>query len=622
MRTRLTLVSIFCLFCSQLSAQPLAISLEGVDLSCTQSHPRLLMSDSDFKQHRKVVNACRNSALLKMHSTYMDYADECVAKDKEIVYEENTSGKLLAVSREVLGEVGACSYAYRFTKDPKYAERVESILEYVCGFETWNPKHYLDVAEMSLAVALGYDWCYARLSADTKAKCELAVREYSFDTAEAIWPKKFRNGTNRGQVLNAGLICSAIAFYDNDPERSKRLIARAVKDNADYIAYNYAPDGICPEGPGYWGYGTSAQVIINGALEHTYGTDFGLSECPGFEQSAEFVTFCTGSSGDVFNFSDGAIKPSQPALWYFADKFSRPSLAYNEVRFIEKNPNYRMRLRFGFIYLQYAAKVVGNTDSEPDQLLFSGHGKNPLMMARNGWTNDALYVGAKGGGAKNSHSHLDAGSFVFDAYGYRWLSDISPAKYNKTESALKSIGASLWTMDQASKRWKIYGYNNRQHNTLTINNSDHLVTGKGELEQVWNESSRRGARFGLTSLFEGQADSVSRTICIVNENHLEIVDYVRALPDKSAEVYSNFTTRADVFAGADCIVLSLGKTQMEIKAEGAVVEYVGDLFYPDDIPEVLDVFYNTKKEKFAGISYIVPPGETIVLKTTIKRIGE
>lgn len=615
-------IAIFSLCCQCLvvSAQKVEVKTDGFDFTCSSKHPRLLFSDDEFKQVRRSVNSCKNIVLQRLHDSYMEYADECVNKDTRIEYTPNSSGKLLNVSRDALGQIGACAYAYRITKDPKYAARVESILNDVCHFETWHPEHYLDVSEMSLAVALGYDWCYGRLKPETRKLCEKTISEFSFDTAQdKKWRKKFRNGTNWGQVLNAGLISTAIAFYETDPQRCSSLLARAVKDNADYVARNYAPDGISPEGPGYWGYGTSMQLIINAALEHSYGTDFGLSECQGFEKSANYITFATGSSGDSFNYSDGTIKKSQPALWYFAYKFKDPSLAYNEVKFIEATPKYQMRMRFGFVYVPFASKVLSEKAVPPTSLLFSGQGSNPLVMARTGWSSNDLYLGVKGGGAKNNHAHLDAGSFVFDAYGKRWLCEPGAPQYAKTEKALRSIEKSLWKMDQASMRWKIFGYNNLQHNTITINGKDHLVSGKGELVDVFDEPQRRGGRFNLTSLFSDQADSVSRTVCIVDGKMLEIEDYVKALPDKDANVYCNFTTKADVVKSDNGIILKFGGTQMKVVSDNPDVSFSTGMVVPEGVPECLEPFYSKVNTRFFGISILVPAGKEARVRTTVSK---
>ena len=60
------------------------------------------------------------------------------------------------------------SYAYRITGDEIYFQRAEEELLTVCRFSDWNPSHFLDVAEMVLGVAIGFDWLYTKLSADSR----------------------------------------------------------------------------------------------------------------------------------------------------------------------------------------------------------------------------------------------------------------------------------------------------------------------------------------------------------------------------------------------------------------------------------------------------------------------
>lgn len=44
----------------------------------------------------------------------------------------------------------------------------------------------------------------------------------------------------------------------------------------------YAPDGAYSEGYSYWAYGTTYNVLLIEALKAVKGTDFGLSQMPGF----------------------------------------------------------------------------------------------------------------------------------------------------------------------------------------------------------------------------------------------------------------------------------------------------------------------------------------------------
>ena len=55
-----------------------------------------------------------------------------------------------------------------------------------------------------------------------------------------------------------------------------------------------APDGAYPEGYGYWGYGTSFNVMFISAIEKLFGKDFGLNEMPGFLKTAGYLENMTG----------------------------------------------------------------------------------------------------------------------------------------------------------------------------------------------------------------------------------------------------------------------------------------------------------------------------------------
>lgn len=91
------------------------------------------------------------------------------------VVRKKTGKRLLAVSREALKRIYYLSYAYRMTENVKYAERAEKELLSVCDFTDWNPSHYLDVGEMTMAVAIGYDWLYDFLKDDTRKKSDLQL---------------------------------------------------------------------------------------------------------------------------------------------------------------------------------------------------------------------------------------------------------------------------------------------------------------------------------------------------------------------------------------------------------------------------------------------------------------
>lgn len=105
--------------------------------------------------------------------------------------------RLLDVSRETLRRVLLLGYAYRMTGDSRYAQRAEQELLTVSAFSDWNPSHYLDVAEMTTAVAVGYDWLFDRMSDTTKESLRQAIinkgLKPSYDTQYNGWLQKENN---------------------------------------------------------------------------------------------------------------------------------------------------------------------------------------------------------------------------------------------------------------------------------------------------------------------------------------------------------------------------------------------------------------------------------------------
>ena len=49
---------------------------------------------------------------------------------------------------------------YRLEGKPAYAERAWQELDAAAHFPDWNPRHFLDTAEMTHAFAVAYDWLY------------------------------------------------------------------------------------------------------------------------------------------------------------------------------------------------------------------------------------------------------------------------------------------------------------------------------------------------------------------------------------------------------------------------------------------------------------------------------
>ena len=437
------------------------------------------------------------------------------------------------------------SYSYCLTDDKKYLKRAESELNTVCNFPDWNPTHYLDVAEMTMAVAIAYDWLFYDLQVSTKSNIRKTILNYALKTSEEEKYNRFlRMTSNWNQVCNAGLVFGALAIFENQQSESKQIIERALKNNPQSLA-GYAPDGTYPEGAGYWSYGTSFEVMLIAALESALGSDNGLSQSPGFLKSAEYMLYVYGPTGLSFNYSDsGTSRSLSMAMFWFAKKQNNPDLLFEEKKmlnseqYIENIANDRLLPAV----LAFVNDIDFSKVSPPSSKLWSGRGETPVVLVRTDWENsNSIFLGVKGGSASISHSHLDAGSFVYDSEGLRWAMDFGMQSY----LTLESKGIDLWNKKQDSQRWDIFRISNFNHNTVTINNKKHNVEGKAFLIETINTDVEKGGKFDLTEIFKGEIKSEIRKVVLKNESYLEVEDKVTT-NDKEALLRWTMVTSSTV----------------------------------------------------------------------------
>ena len=207
--------------------------------------------------------------------------------------------RLLDKSRTALSRVLHLGLAWRLTGEKKYFERARAELLAVAAFADWNPSHFLDVAEMTTAVAVGYDWFYPALDEPSRARLREAI------VTKGLIPSRKADSWSRGtnnwnQVCNGGMTVGALAIAEHDRALAAEMIARAI-NTVPRSMHEYAPDGAYPEGPGYWSYGTTYNVILISALQSVLGTDFGLTQQPGFLATADYYLHVIGPSGYYFN---------------------------------------------------------------------------------------------------------------------------------------------------------------------------------------------------------------------------------------------------------------------------------------------------------------------------------
>lgn len=209
----------------------------GLDYSklTADNHPRLLMNAEAFTALKAKVDANSSANLTLLHNTIMSVCNSKGMNATALTYKLDASNKrILDVSRDALLRIFTCAYAYRMTGDAKYLTKAETDMNAVCNFPDWNSKrHFLDVGEMATAVAFGYDWLYNELGAATRTKAANALLKFAFQQAQdKNWNLNFYEATNNwNQVCNGGLVCAALASYENNPSEAKDMIVWGTERN-------------------------------------------------------------------------------------------------------------------------------------------------------------------------------------------------------------------------------------------------------------------------------------------------------------------------------------------------------------------------------------------------------
>ena len=452
-------------------------------------HPRLLASEERFAGIKQQIET--DETMKKWYEKLYQDAEQFLTEEPPIYELKNAIGIIL-ISKVAIKRIETLALLYHLSKDKRYLNRVWQEVKAISEFPDWNPFHFLDTAEMTYAFAIAYDWLYQDWNQQEKALIRNNIIEKGLKPAldayeQDKWWMKSKNNWN--QVCNGGISIGALAVMDSEPYLSSKILHKAINKLPIAMQY-YAPDGAWSEGLNYWHYGTSYNVSILNALETSFGRDFNLSKIAGFSEAGFFPVYATGAFGYPFNFADGQNKKiSYPELFWLAKKFNQPVFATFQKQISMAEP---MDL------IWYQSSVNPNY---PKKLPFDKYFRNSeIVTMRSSWHNSqALFVGFKAGNNKVSHSHLDLGSFVFDALGVRWAMDLGKDKYGLPGY-----------FETENRRWTYYRTRAEGQNTIVINPDEDAEQNPNAEAKIVSFSSQANRTYALADLTPAYYPSVSK----------------------------------------------------------------------------------------------------------------
>jgi len=179
-----------------------------------------------------------------------------------------------------------------------------------------------------------------------------------------------------------------------------------------------------------------------------------------------------------------------------------------------------------------------------------------IAVLRSDWENpQALFVGFKAGDNKANHSHLDLGSFVFDAAGVRWAMDLGAYDYNLPGYF-------------GGQRWHYYRLRAEGQNTLVINpgqGPDQDPAAKTQITRFESTPKRAFAIADLTPAYAKNASRVWRGIALLDRKNVVVQDEIQA--DKPIELWWFMHTPASVRIEDDGRTATLQLAGAQLRAE-------------------------------------------------------
>jgi hypothetical protein len=497
--------------------------------SLRREHPRLIGLPEDLARVKKLLAGdTQAAAIFRQVKREADKLLGATPIEYQLI-----GPRLLDKSRKCLARVYTLATVYRIEGDRRYADRAIREMLAAAAFPDWNPKHFLDTAEMTHALAIGYDWLFDVLSAGDRRTIRQAIVDKGLREGEKVY-RKGRWWTvsewNWNQVCNGGMTLGALAVAEDEPELATFIVRHAVA-SVPLALKQYAPDGAWAEGPGYWNYATRYTVAMLAGLESALGTDFGLSRASGLAQAGDFDICDVGPTRRGFNFADsGEENGHAPLLYWLARKFDKPLYAWFEREYVHGG---------SALDLWWFDPRGSGPAGYPTDRWF--HGVDVIFL-RSKWEDPrAVFVGFKGGDNKVGHSHLELGTFVLDADGQRWITALGSDDYNLPGY----FGA---------KRWSYYRLNTQGQNTLLIDGRNQDPKAAAPIVAFHSSPERAHAVADLSAAYAGVAGHVARGIALLDRRVVLVEDELQDVT--GFRVVWQAHTRAAVELHGDRAVLS------------------------------------------------------------------
>jgi autotransporter-associated beta strand protein len=369
----------------------------------------------------------------------------------------------------------------------KYFDKAKAVIQAVIQWSTWDTgSQFLGAAMVSQGISLCYDWMYDKFMIGERK--QIADRVYTLAikptidacTARNYWTQWYGNWAF---VCIGGVGSAALAFA---PEyykaETETLLAKGWPVLQSSMQHFKAENGGWHEGPGYLGYGGLYLIRLMANLQTAVGTDFALSLEPGFQQVPNYLvgisTTVTGNGNNgTYPYGNGDWSQNgDPWFNWLAARFNRGDVARVVRERVDSTTTttvvtggvtsgnktvYSFRTPWSLLWHDprgdaatggvvspgaAAARTDASFYGDPSLRQWGSSGQTAwsehVNVWRDSWTSPSSAVMFKGGyKGVDGHENLDAGSFIFDALGQRWATDLGRDSYSIAQVGGTNYGA-------------------------------------------------------------------------------------------------------------------------------------------------------------------------------------
>lgn len=528
------------------SGEQMLSDLKAVSKS---AHPRLFATQQDFETI--LENAKTDATLAAWIEKFKGKADG--AMDPTLPVYHVGERQTLELTSSPKDRIVTLAALYRFTGEEKYAARAYQEMEALCNFPDWHPGHFLDTSSLMQGMAIGYDWLYDYLSPTQRKTIEEGIYKHGIyaaktayeGTTEGMEPlhgsfgrSGWAKGTNNwNAVCNAGVMEMALALADVYPEECASLFGNAIS-SIELGVKEYAPDGGYPEGPSYWGYGTSHLVLFMAAMDKAMGTTYGIFNTPGLSQTGYYTSYVESNQG-MWNYHDcGEGYVGTDTLFWFANKLNNPDLAGLRLQRINGGQQ-TVTLRDILWY------NPSNINTEVHMPLDKAYDGIDTVTMRSSWNDSgAVFTGLHGGSNSVSHGNLDMGNFILDASGERWIEDLGTENYNLPGYFSGGAGG---------QRWTYYRLRAEGQNTIVIDPDEdggQSVNARSKIASMQSKAKGGYATLDLKPGYGEKVKEMTRGVWLTDNRRAVVVQDEITLTNPS-EVWWFAHTKADIELATD-----------------------------------------------------------------------